>query len=276
MVIIHFCGSLSPPNAHLFPLNGCPCLGAAVSEAFSNVAPLLPSFQRTLGWMLYFGYPSKTGSGHFILSYFQHGHLQKYQTPCFRSVPGKWPFTPSWGHSTYITSPDPNSQGPTFNNCPIKNLWGSPCRFSINIPKNMKNLRTKINTSKRASGANQCWWHIRALFAHVAGLAHVPKASRLTAFYQAGDGPTNVPSLEDSRVRTVESLVCFVLSHSTIALDNCIQDSNHPITKVISPVELVANEGSWTPLSPHKSYQSVIHQTVGVDWVFLQKSEVIW
>lgn len=102
-----------PPNPHLFPLNGCPCLGAAVSEAFSNVAPLLPSFQWTLGWMLYFGYPSKIGSGHFIFKYFQHGHLQKYQTPCFPSVPGKWPFIPSWGHSTYITSPDPNSQGLT-------------------------------------------------------------------------------------------------------------------------------------------------------------------
>lgn len=153
MVIIHSCGSLIPPKSSpVPPLNGCPCLGAAVSEAFSNVAPLLPSFQRTLGWMLYFGYPSKIGSGHFIFKYFQHGHLQKYQTPCFRSVPGKWPFTPSWGHSTYITSPDPNSQGLTFNNRPIKNLGGSSCHFSINIPKNMKNLK-KFNTSKRASGA---------------------------------------------------------------------------------------------------------------------------
>ena len=155
MVIIHFCGSLSPPKSSpVPPLNGCPCLGAAVSEAFSNVAPLLPSFQRTLGWMLYFGYPSKTGSGHFILKYFQHGHLQKYQTPCFPSVPGKWPFIPSWSHRMW-TSQD---WSPTFTRSnvqqlPYKNLGGRSFLFSINIPKNMKNLRTKINTSKRASGA---------------------------------------------------------------------------------------------------------------------------
>ena len=117
----------------------------------------------------------------------QHGHLQKYQRYSFlvRKENG-WPFTSSWGqtaltyHICWIHNRFTRS---LHNNCSptVKDPWGEVLAFfSIQYPPKWKTL--EIQHLQMAFKRVTHVIDIRASFAHVAGLARVPKASRLAAY----------------------------------------------------------------------------------------------
>ena len=160
------------------------------------------------------------------------------------------------------------SQGLTFNNCPIKTLEEVLSFLASTSPKTWKTLEPKSTPPKGRLEPPMLMTHPR-LVCSCCWASTCSQSLKAHSFLSSRRWPHQCAKFRRLPCSTVESLVCFVLSHSIIALDNCIQGSNHPIL----------TNCQWrfmNPLSPHTSYQSVIHQTVGVDWDFLQKSEVVW